>query len=235
VTLVERLRAAGCVFAEEEAELLLAADGDLEAMVRRRTSGVPLEHVLGWAAFCGMRVLVDDGVFVPRPRSELLVARAVQLARRPAAILDLCCGTGAVGLAVLSATGGELVATDLDPAAVANARSNGVAAELGDLYSALSPRRFDVITMVAPYVPSDEMPLLPHEARDFEPGLALDGGGDGLDVVRRAVAQAPQWLAPGGAFVTEVSERQQSAVLTAMTAAGLAADAHGGVVTGQYR
>ncbi|HWR85140.1 MAG TPA: methyltransferase domain-containing protein, partial [Rhodoglobus sp.] len=135
--LVLRLRAAGCVFAEDEAALLLAEGGDVDAMVQRRIAGVPLEHVLGWAEFAGRRYAVDDGVFVPRPRTEALVERAIGLAPHPAHILDLCCGTGAIGLAVLSGTGGTLVGVDLDPTAVANARRNGVPALVGDLYDAL--------------------------------------------------------------------------------------------------
>src|SRR5262249_2060378 len=109
VDVVARLRAAGCVFAEDEAALLTRAAGnpaELDAMVGRRADGEPLEYVVGWAEFCGLRVCVDPGVFVPRPRSEFLVSVAVRLAgaRGPSSavsvIVDLCCGTGALGLAV---------------------------------------------------------------------------------------------------------------------------------------
>ncbi|MDF1478824.1 putative protein N(5)-glutamine methyltransferase [Leifsonia sp. H3M29-4] len=225
-SIVERLRAAGCVFAEDEAALLEAATDDpatLEAMVQRRAQGTPLEVVLGWAEFAGRRILIDDGVFVPRPRTEALVAAAIERGRPGGAVLDLCCGSGAVGLVVAGALGGTLAATDLDPAAVACARRNGVDALLGDLYAPLSPARFDVITLVAPYVPTDDIRLLPREARLFEPPVTLDGGADGLDVVRRAVAGAPAWLASGGWFVTEVSERQADAVAAAIEVAGLVA------------
>src|SRR5512133_2173864 len=103
---VARLRGAGCVFAEDEARLLLAEAGSgeaLEAMVARRVAGEPLEHVLGWAEFCGLRVAVAPGVFVPRRRTEALVETAVALGRVGAVVVDLCCGSGALGLAVATA------------------------------------------------------------------------------------------------------------------------------------
>lgn len=235
---MERLRAAGCVFAEDEAAILRSTPGDLEAMVRRRVEGTPLEVVVGWAAFGGRRILVDDGVFVPRPRTEALVAVAIGLGG--SSVLDLCCGTGAVGLVVSEALGAGLAATDLDPAAIACARRNGVPALLGDLYDPLPPGRFDLITMVAPYVPTDDIRLLPREARLFEPRGTLDGGADGLDVVRAAVAGAPDRLTRGGWFVTEVGEAQADATAAALRNTGLTAavvrddEADTTVVTGQY-
>src|SRR5947207_3551405 len=123
---VAALRAAGCVFAEDEAALLAAAaasEDELDAMVARRASGVPLEHVLGWAEFCGLRIAVDPGVFVPRRRTEFLVRQAVALVPPHAVVVDLCCGCGALGAAVAAAVPGvELHATDVDPAAVRCAR-----------------------------------------------------------------------------------------------------------------
>ena len=122
---VARLRAAGCVFAEEEARLLGEAartPAGLEAMVGQREKGLPLEQVVGWADFCGLRIFVDPGVFVPRRRSEFLVATAVSLASGASpVIVDLCCGTGALGLAVAARLGAAgraagLHATDIDPA-----------------------------------------------------------------------------------------------------------------------
>src|SRR5262245_20885961 len=97
--IVTRLRAAGCVFAEDEARLLIATartPDDLAAMVDRRVAGLPLEHVLGWAEFCGLRIAVDPGVFVPRRRTEFLVRRAVALSGPRAVVVALCCGSGAV-------------------------------------------------------------------------------------------------------------------------------------------
>ena len=213
------LRAAGCVFAEDEAQLLVTTartPGELSSMVERRVAGEPLEHVLGWAEFCGLRIAVDPAVFVPRRRTEFLVAQAARLARSGFVVVDLCCGSGAVGAAVAAAVGGiELHAADLDPAAVRCARRNVTAAgghvHEGDLYAALPTAlrgRVDVLVVNAPYVPSGAIGLMPPEARDHEPQLALDGGADGLDVQRRVAAGAWEWLAPGGHLLIETSERQ---------------------------
>ncbi|SOD67297.1 release factor glutamine methyltransferase [Streptomyces zhaozhouensis] len=229
---VARLRAAGCVFAEDEAALLLAgAEGDGEALaasVARRAAGEPLEHVLGWAEFAGHRVKVGPGVFVPRRRTEFLVERAVRLAAAPAVAVDLCCGSGAVGVALLAAWEGvELHAADLDPRAVACARLNlGPAAAVyeGDLYAPLPARlrgRVEVLVANAPYVPTDAVALLPTEARVHEPATALDGGADGLTVLRRVIADAARWLAPGGSLLVESGERQRPALLDALRSGGL--------------
>ena len=227
---VARLRAAGCVFAEDEAELLVAAagtPGELDALVARRVAGEPLEQVLGWAEFCGRRFAVEPGVFVPRRRTGLLVREAAALARPGAVVLDLCCGVGAVGIAVAAAGPVELHAADVDPAAVRCARRNGVPAVYeGDLYDALPAAlrgRVDVLVANAPYVPTAAIALMPPEARDHEARAALDGGADGLDVQRRVAAGAPGWLAPDGALLVETSDQQAPATLAAFTAAGLTA------------
>jgi len=227
--LVVRLRAAGCVFAEDEARLLLeAADTPLElaTMVDRRAGGVPLEIVLGWAAFLGLRIAVDPAVFVPRRRTEFLARQAIRLARRGAVVVDLCCGTGAVAAAIAVAVPDvDLSAADVEPAAVRCARRNvhGAVYE-GDLYSALPTRlrgRIDVLVANVPYVPSGELDLLPPEARVYEPPVALDGGADGLDVLRRVIAGASGWLAPGGHLLFEMSTRQAPPATNLLTAAGL--------------
>jgi release factor glutamine methyltransferase len=266
---IARLRAAGCVWAEDEASLLASAAGspaELDAMVTRRAAGEPLEQIVGWAEFCGLRVLVDPGVFVPRRRSEFLVEVAVMLAASqygtaPRVIADLCCGTGALGLAVAvrlarsvrpagedeaaeseasrqaplgTQLGGvELHAADLDPAAVACARRNvepaGGHVYAGDLFTALPDSlrgRAGVLICNAPYVPTTEIAFMPAEARDHEALMALDGGADGLAILRRAAAEAGAWLAPGGVLLVETSERQATAMSTVMTAAGLAAQVH---------
>jgi len=228
--IVSRLRAAGCVFAEDEARLLTAAartPAGLDAMVDRRAAGLPLEHVLGWAEFCGLRIAVAPGVFVPRRRTEFLVEQAVALARPGDVIVDLCCGAGAIGAAVAAAVDrADLYAADLDPAAVRCARQN-VAGHVyqGDLYEPLPPAlrgRVAILVANVPYVPTGEIGLLPPEARAHEPLLALDGGVDGLDVLRRVAAGAPDWLAPGGHLLIETSERQAPAAEVAFTASGLA-------------
>ncbi|MFH8837918.1 putative protein N(5)-glutamine methyltransferase [Streptomyces sp. NPDC017868] len=229
---VERLRAAGCVFAEEEAEMLLAtASGptELDLMVERRASGLPLEHVVGWAGFAGLRIEVDGGVFVPRRRTEFLVGQAVELARPGAVCVDLCCGSGAAGAVLLARVeGAEVHASDIEPAAVRCARRNveprGGRVYEGDLFAPLPEGlrgRVEVLVANVPYVPTEEIGLLPPEARDHEPHVTLDGGTDGLDVMRRVAAGAPEWLAPGGHLLVETSERQAETALAVMSAAGL--------------
>ena len=235
---VTRLRAAGCVFAEDEAQLLMAGAAtlaDLSAMVDRRAAGEPLEHVLGWAEFCGLRIAVDPGVFVPRRRTEFLVSQAVTLARKAAAaqprtvVVDLCCGSGALGVALATALGQvELYAADLDPVAVRCARRNVAAVGgqvfQGDLFQPLPATlrgRAGILLANAPYVPTEEVALLPPEARLHEPQLSLDGGADGLGILRRVAQDAPLWLAPGGHLLSETSERQAPGLTEAMAQAGL--------------
>ena len=216
---VERLRTAACVFAEDEVAVLAeAADSldELDAMVSRRVEGVPLEQIVGWAEFCGLRVAVEPGVFVPRRRTELLAKTAAAQASAGDVVLDLCCGTGAVGLALATLVPGVQVhAVDVDPAAVRCARRNlatvGGQVYEGDLFKPLSVGLLgavDIVTVNAPYVPTDEIPLMPPEARVHEPGVALDGGADGLDVHRRIAAGVAMWLAPSGKLFAECSESQ---------------------------
>jgi release factor glutamine methyltransferase len=230
----DRLRAAGCVFAEDEARVLLESAGsaaELAAMVRRREAGEPLEQIVGWAEFLGHRVTVEPTVFVPRRRTELLARAAIRAAgaARSVVVVDMCCGSGAVAAAVLAEIpGAEVHAADIDPAAVACARRNlpNGTVHLGDLYDPLPDRLrggVDVIAANAPYVPTTELDLMPPEARLHEPPAALDGGPDGLAVARRIVAAAPAWLAPTGTLMIETSERQADALRAAATAAGLTA------------
>ena len=267
--IVSRLRAAGCVFAEDEARLLLSTartPDELDAMVSRRVAGLPLEQVLGWAEFCGLRITVAPGVFVPRRRTEFLVRQATVLARgdtlppgdtpdpdgprpprddlargdalpisprdgmaRPSVVIvDLCCGAGAIGAALAAAVDrAEVHAADIDPAAVRCARQNvpGYVYQ-GDLYEPLPAAlrgRVAVLVANVPYVPTEEIRFLPPEARAHEPRVALDGGADGLDVLRRVAAGASEWLAPGGHLLIETSEPQASSAHAAFVASGLAA------------
>jgi release factor glutamine methyltransferase len=232
--IVSRLRAAGCVFAEDEARLLLSTartPDELDAMVERRVAGLPLEQVLGWAEFCGLRITVAPGVFVPRRRTEFLVRQAAALVRPGDVIIDLCCGAGAIGAALAAAVGQvEVHAADIDPAAVRCARQNvpGPWGHVyqGDLYEPLpGGLRGRVAALVAnvPYVPTGEIGFLPPEARAHEPRVALNGGPDGLDVLRRVAAGAPEWLTPGGHLLIETSERQAPSAQAVFVASGLAA------------
>ena len=214
--------------------LIAAAAGaqELEAMVAQRVTGLPLEYVVGWAEFYGLRIAVEPGVFVPRPRTEFLAARTIDLATQitGAVVLDLCCGSGALGAAVLAHVPGvDLYAVDIDPVAVGCARRNlahnSVVFE-GDLYAPLpSPLRgrVEILVCNAPYVPSAEIELMPREARLYEAHTALDGGGDGLDVHRRVAADALSWLAPGGHLLIETSQDQAPRAVEIFTRAKLAA------------
>ena len=241
---VRRLRAAGCVFAEDEERLIAAAAGsaaELEAMVERRISGLPLEHILGWAEFCGLRIGVAAGVFVPRRRTEFLVRQAeLLLGRAPdavtpdggprAVVVDLCCGSGAVGAALAARVDGmELHASDLDPTAVLCARRN-IGAAGGQVYEGalFAPLpaglqgRIGILGANAPYVPTEAIRTMPPEARTHEPRMSLDGGPDGLDIQRRVVAEAPAWLAPGGHVLIETSADQAARTIGFMRDSGLA-------------
>ncbi len=224
-SVAERLAVAGCVYAEEEASILVQVSHtaeQLDAMVARRAAGEPLEHVVGWAEFRGLRFVLDGGAFVPRARSGFLVEEAASLVRclatpgRAVVVVDLCCGVGAIGAALAAELPQvDLYAADIDPHAVACAERNLVAlgsrVYQGDLFEALPRRlrrRTDVVVASPPYVPTDEIRLLTAEAREFEPRVALDGGADGLDLVWRIARGAHQWLAPAGCLALELGESQ---------------------------
>ncbi|NNC12487.1 putative protein N(5)-glutamine methyltransferase [Planctomonas sp. JC2975] len=244
--IVARLRAAGCVFAEDEARLLIDESADaaqLERDVSRRVAGEPLEYILGWAEFRGLRVAVTPGVFVPRQRTSVLVHEALRLAPRNPVVLDLCCGAGAIGAAILDARPDAAVhAVDIDPAAadcarrtlasVSAAHHSGATADadpqvyVGDLYAPLPASlrgSVDLIVANAPYVPTDEIRLMPPEAREHEALAALDGGDDGLVLHRRVAHGAREWLRPGGNLIIETSRRQASATAGILESAGFAA------------
>jgi release factor glutamine methyltransferase len=241
---VRRLRAAGCVFADEEAELLVGAArsaGELEGLTARREAGEPLEQLVGWVEFCGLRLAVAPGVFVPRQRTALLVDQVVALVRPGSVVVDLGCGVGAIAAAVLARVPGvEVYAVDVDPGAVACARRNLPPERVfeGDLYDALPAdlrERVDVVVANAPYVPTGAIALMPREARDHEHPVALDGGPDGLAVQRRVVAGAPAWLRPAGHVLVETGRTQLEGTSAALRAAGLTVevitdDEVGGVV-----
>jgi len=226
---VAALRAAGCVFAEDEARLLLEADGDREVLLARRVAGEPLEWVLGWAEFADLRIAVHPGVFVPRRRTELLAAEAIARLRPASVAVELCCGSGAVAAVILEEVPFvELHAADIDPVAVACAQENVPNGNVhqGDLFDALPDDlrgRVDVLVANTPYVPSAEISLMPPEARDHEPRHTLDGGRDGLDLLRRISHTARDWLSPGGHLLIEVGEGQLPTAMAVFESDGLAA------------
>jgi release factor glutamine methyltransferase len=229
--LSDRLRAAGCVFAEDEAALLVgtaAGPDELERLVARRVAGEPLEWVLGRVEFAGQQMIIEAGVFIPRQRSVFLVECAVGVAVAAASVaptvLDLCCGTGALGAAFRARVpGAEVHASDVDAAAVRCAGTNlGDQVYRGDLFDGVPAHlRFDILLANVPYVPTGAIATMPAEARDHEPLVALDGGTDGLDVLRRVAADAPRWLAPKGVLLTECSADQAEAACAVLARAGL--------------
>lgn len=221
------------MFAEDEAALLVEAAGAdgaaLDRLVAARVAGRPLEQLLGWVSFHGLRIAVEPDVFVPRRRTELLVRLSRPLLRPGSVLLELCCGAGAVACALAAEVPGlQVHAADLSAAAVRCARRNLPNASVyqGDLYAPLPLAlrgRVDVLVANAPYVPTEAIALMPPEARDHEPRLALDGGPDGLDVQRRLIAGAADWLAPDGWLLIETGRAQAPVTAAAMSAAGLTA------------
>lgn len=236
--IVAALRTAGCVFAEEEAHMLMAESArpaDLARNVRRRVEGVPLEYILGWAEFAGLRILVDPGVFVPRRRTELLVDQALDIlsahpASEPPIVVDLCCGSGAVGAAIIQALPeADVHAADIDATAAQCARRNieplGGRVHRGDLFEAIPSAlrgRVRLFAVNAPYVPTEAIRTMPPEARVYEPVISLDGGEDGLDFHRRVAAGSIEWLAHEGYLLIETSERQAAETSAILAAAGFA-------------
>jgi release factor glutamine methyltransferase len=227
--LLEALAAAGCVSPlEEAAELLDAARSggkDVDVLLTRRVAGEPLAWIVGAAPFCGLRILVSPGVFVPRPHSEPLALRARELVPDRGAVVDVCTGSGAIAAFLASERpDAKVVATDVDPLAVACAVANGVDARLGDLFDPVPVGwrgGVDVITAVVPYVPTEELHLLPRDVRANEPSLALDGGRGGTEILARVVSQAGTWLRTGGTLLLEIGGDQRSEVSAMATAAGL--------------
>ena len=222
---VARLAAAGCVAPAQEAAVLVdgVADGAaLEARLVRRERGEPLAWITGSISFCGLVLRVDPGVYVPRLQTEELARRAAGLLGAPGRALDLCTGAGAVARYLRAAVPGTaVVGVDLDPAAAACARRNGVPTLVGDLAEPVrAEAAFDLVTAVAPYVPTDELRLLPADVVQYEPRLALAGGADGLDIVRRIVVAAAERLSPGGWLVLEVGGEQDEVLSPTLAARG---------------
>ena len=218
--LVVRLRAAGCVFAEEEAAILLEDDVDeaeLERRVRRRESGEPLEHVVGWVRFGPLRLRVGPGVFVPRQRSLLLARAAVRVARSQAqpVMLEPYSGVAPIAATVAAAVpGAELHAADIDAVALGYARHNlpaGAGIHRSDRLDGVPDALRGRVTLLAgvpPYVPHSASATVPREARDHEPERALFAGDDGLDHVRAVIGAARDILAPDGRVLLELHRGQ---------------------------
>lgn len=218
--LVGRLRAAGCVFAEEEAAEIRRVVGDdderADAVMSARANGIPLEHALGTALFAGIEIAVGPGVFVPRTRAESLVDAAV--AARPDArvVVDLGTGSGAIAAALATRLPhAEVHGVELDSAALAYAVRNAVrynyTVNEGDWWDAL-PRELqgqvDLAVAYLPHVPTERLNDIPADYRTHESDLAVAGGEDGLDPLRAVLRALDEWLAPDGILVTLVAQEQ---------------------------
>ena len=210
------LSRAGFLSAEEEADELVArAAGDvglLDSLVARRLTGEPLAWITGRAAFCGLEIRVDPGVYVPRWQSERLARRAAERLPTNGTAVDVCTGTGAIARTLMAdRPNARVAASDLDDRAVACARANGVEVYLGDLFAPL-PRvlegRVDVVVGVVPYVPTPALRRLQRDTFTFESPLAYDGGPDGTTILRRVLTEALRFLRRGGALLLELGGGQ---------------------------
>ena len=197
----------------------------LEALLQRRVQGEPVQYLLHSACFMGLNFYVDSRVLIPRQDTETLVEAVIVALRQleKPRMLDLCAGSGAIGLSVRTLVpGADVTLADCSRDALEvvreNARRLGVDVELrhGDLFRAVWHQKFDLIASNPPYIPPGELPLLQREVQR-EPRLALDGGGDGLDFYRRIAADAPEHLNPGGSVYLEVGAGQADAVRALLT------------------
>jgi release factor glutamine methyltransferase len=214
------LAEAGCIAAREEADALMQAAGaDLDVLddwVSRRADGDPIAWLTGAVTFCGVELFVEPGVYVPRWQTEPLARRAMTRLPPAGVAADLCTGVGAIAAVLAAAVpAAQVLATELDRAAVQCARRNGVEVFEGSLDDPL-PRevehRVDVLTAVVPYVPTDSLRLLPRDVQAFEPRLALDGGVDGTDLLVEVVRRSARWLRPGGSLLLELGGDQAEPV-----------------------
>ncbi|MDP2951989.1 MAG: peptide chain release factor N(5)-glutamine methyltransferase [Chloroflexota bacterium] len=218
------------LFVRLEERLSREQTHDLSRLLERRGQGEPTAYITGHREFFGLDFLVDRRVLIPRPETELLVEKALEfLARRPTAMVaDVGTGSGAVAVSLaVHCPGARLYASDLSPQALEvaslNCQRHGVASRVvllpGDLLAPL-PDKVDLIVANLPYVKAEDWPRLGPEIRDFEPGLALRGGGDGLELISRLLVEAPAHLKPGGALLLEVgADEGQEALARASSAA----------------
>jgi len=226
--LEQTLAAAGCITPRDEADALLHAAGDdagaLASMLERRIEGEPLPWITGTISFCGLEVRVTPGVYVPRWQTEPLARMAASLMPPDGVAVDLCTGSGAVAMVLAAAApAARVIATDIDPVAVACALRNGMDARVGRLDEPLPASlegTADVLTAVPPYVPTDQLRFLPRDVQAHEPRSALDGGPDGTEVLAEIVRRSPRWLRPGGSLVLELGGDQADAVAPIARAAG---------------
>ncbi len=208
-----------------------AAAGRYVEALARRAAHEPLQYVLGWEEFCGLRLRVTPAVLIPRPETEMLVEWALALTPQGATVCDLGTGSGCIACGIAVARpDASIIAVDLSREALAVAAVNvsalrlgdRVALRVGDLFEPLRDRAGAVDLLVAnpPYIPSGLVPALPREVSEWEPPAALDGGDDGMATSRRIIAGAPAVLREGGALVMEIGDGQAVALGAVMLAAG---------------
>jgi release factor glutamine methyltransferase len=215
-----------------ERPLTAAELGRFRELFKRRRAGEPVAYLLGEREFYGLLLRVDARVLVPRPDSERLVEVALERTRSRSMLgraLDLCTGSGCVAIAFArQRPTWRVTASDISPDALAvatdNAHRTGAIRNLrlrqGSLFSAVGAERFDLICANPPYIPAGELAELPVDVRDFEPRLALDGGADGLDFVRKIAAEAHDHLTPAGVLAMEIGADQGPAALNIMRQSG---------------
>jgi release factor glutamine methyltransferase len=221
------------LYLEPQRSVDAEATARFHAIVERRATHEPVQHLLGYEEFRGLRIGVTPDVLIPRPETEGLVERALELLadRAGAIVADIGTGSGAIACALASARPDlEVLAVDRSLGALSvaseNVRGLGLAARVrlvaGDLFGPLGSLggSLDMIVANPPYLPSGIIPTLPVEVERFEPHLALDGGPDGLRVLRRLVAQAPRFLRPGTWLLMEIGEEQAGPLASLMAAEG---------------
>jgi release factor glutamine methyltransferase len=200
-------------------------------LYQRRRAGEPVAYLLGVREFYGRPFRVDRRVLIPRPDTETLVEVALERTRHislSARALDLCTGSGCVAISLaLERPTTRVLAADISPDALAVAEENAIRLGaynagfvLSDLFAAFARARFDLITANPPYITEGELPTLAVDIRGYEPTLALTGGPDGLDVLRRITAEAPARLDEGGVLAVEIGADQGEAVRALFEAAG---------------
>ena len=216
-------------FMDPDAEVPQEQWNNLDAALRKRERRIPLQYLMGSCEFMGYSFAVDERVLIPRQDTECLVELAVEQMRRspePCRVLDLCTGSGCIGVSVkLLCPQAQVVLSDVSEGALAvageNARSLGAPVELvqGDLFENVQGT-FDYILSNPPYIPSKVIDGLMPEVRDHEPRLALDGTEDGLHFYRRIVREATKRLRPGGRLLFEIGQEQGEALLSLLQEAG---------------
>lgn len=201
-------------------------------LVKRRALSEPVAYLIGQREFYSLKFDVTREVLIPRPDTEVLVMELIERARNSAApkVLDLGTGSGCISVtAAVNLPQSHVTAVDISPAALGVARANSALHKVeqrmefleGDLFAPIEVgRRFDFIVSNPPYIPSGELVELQADVRKHEPQLALDGGPEGLDVIRRMIAELPQYLADQGTFLVEIDPPQSSAVQTLLSETG---------------